>query len=277
MCHPKPLLLSCAAGIALLVFIVSCHKSSTPAPEDISYATDNVTTEQTFNDVENISDEAASVPSGSTFAYGSAAVAGNQCATATQSGDSITVDFGAKDCMCSDGRNRRGKIIVTYTGAHYTDVGSVHTITFDNYFQNDNKVTGTKTVTNMGLNALGQPYFDVSVNGSVTLNGGGTISTSWTRVRIWTAGYNTPGYQADDIFQVIGSGKMTCINGAVTNINITDTLVLANSCRWVEAGSVTFTLANGANRILNYGNTPVCDDQATLTLGNGTVKNITLP
>jgi hypothetical protein len=275
----KPSFRISAAAIVVLVivFIAACHKSTTPASEDTAYATDHLITEQSFNDAESISDAAASVPSGSSLTYRTTATTISECATVTHNGNAITVDFGTKDCMCNDGRNRRGKIIITYTGAHYTDSGSVHTITFDNFYQNDNKITGTKTVTNMGVNKAGQPWFNVSINGSVALNGGGIISSTWTRIRIWTAGYSTLGYLPDDVYNVVGSGKMTCTSGANVSINIVDTLVLANNCHWVEAGSVTYTLANGSTHTLNYGDIPACDDQATMTLSNGAVKNITLP
>jgi len=278
--HPsKPFLRISAAVIVIsvIIFIAACHKSKAPGPEDTTYATEHVIAEQSFNDAQNISDDAASLPSGGSLAYRTTATTSNPCATVTHNGNTITVDFGTKDCICNDGRKRRGQIIITYTGAHYSDSGSVHTLTFNNFYQNDNKITGTKTTTNMGLNKLGQPYFNVSINGAVTMNGGGTISTSWTRVRTWTAGYSTLTYQPDDVYQVTGSGKMTCANGSVVNINITDTLVVANSCHWIEAGSVTYTLSNGNTRTLDYGDTPACDDQATITLGNGTVKTITLP
>ena len=262
--------------IAVFIFTAACHKSSQPAIEDIGYASDQATTEQTFSDVQTIADQASTVNSGSTLAYRTTATTGSGCATVTRSTGTITIDFGNADCLCHDGRLRRGQIIVTYTG-NYADSGSVHTITFNNFYQNDNKVTGSKTVTNMGTNSSGQPYFDVQINGAVTLSGGGTISATWARVRTWTQGYDTPNDITDDVYQVTGSGNMTRANGQLVNINISAPLIAAISCRWIEAGSVTCTLPGGLTRVLNYGDTPDCDDLATLTLANGTTHNITLP
>jgi len=261
--------------IAALFSTASCHKKA--ASEDTGYANENATTEQTFNDVQTISDQAATMPSGATLAYKTSATTGSPCATVTHSGNTITIDFGASDCMCKDGRNRRGKIIVNYTGA-YTDAGSVHTITFDNFYQNDNKVTGLKTVTNMGPNAHGQPYFNVHIDGSVTMNGGGTTSTKWDRVRTWAEGYSTSDF-ADDVYEITGSGTLTRENGQVISMTISNStpLVCALNCRWIEAGSVTFSVSTGQSRVLDYGDTPDCDDMATVTLGNGNVRNITLP
>jgi hypothetical protein len=262
-----------AYTVSVIIFMAACHKNKV---EDTGYANDHATTEQTFNDVQTISDQAAATSS-ATLGYKTTATTIGGCATVTRTSGKIVVDFGNSDCVCHDGRKRRGQIIVTYTG-EYADVGSVHTITFDNYYQNDNKVTGTKTVTNIGPNSQGQPVFNVSVNGSVTLqSSGGTISTEWTRVRTWTAGYSTPTDMTDDTYQITGSGTLTRANGRVISETITAPLVVAYSCRWIEAGAITFSVATGQSRVLNYGDTPNCDDLATIKLGNGTVRNITLP
>lgn len=263
----------CYALIATSLIIFSaCRKNKVAATEDIGYASDHATTEQTFTDVQTIADQASMVSSGS-LNY---RTTGSGCATVTRGTGTITIDFGSSDCLCHDGRLRRGKILITYTG-NYADAGSVHTITFDNFYQNDNKITGTKTVTNMGSNAQGQPYFDITVSGAVTKAGGGTISANWQRVRTWTAGYNTPADPTDDVYQITGSGTMTRANGMLVNINITSPLTVACNCHWIEAGSVTYSLPGGLSRVLNYGDSSSCDDQATLTLANGTIRNITLP
>ncbi len=265
-----------AVTLSVVLFTAGCHKGN--SPEDTGYAADHATSEQTFNDVQAISDNAANVSAGP-LGYKTSA---GGCATVTKTPPTpttpgvMTIDFGSSDCTCHDGRKRRGKIIVSYTGG-YADSGSVHTITFDNFYQNDNKVTGTKTVTNMGHNSSGQPYFNIHVSGSVTLNGGGTVSATWDRVRTWTAGYNTPTYMDDDVYQITGSGTLTRANGKVINISITAPLVIANNCKWIEAGSVTFEVATGQSRVVNYGDVAACDDQATVTLANGTKKDITLP
>jgi hypothetical protein len=265
----------CSFVIAGTVIIFSACRKNKTTTEDTSYATNQAVSEQTFTDVQTIADQASTITSGS-LNYRIAATTGTGCASVTRSAGVININFGSSDCLCHDGRLRRGTIIVTYTG-NYSDVGSVHTITFDNFYQNDNKVTGTKTVTNMGNNSLGQPCYNISINGAVTLSGGGTMSATWQRIRTWTAGYTTPDEPADDVFQVTGSGTMITVAGIFVNINISSPLTIANDCRWVEAGSVTYTLPGGATRVLNYGNSPVCDDLATLILANGTTKNIVLP
>jgi hypothetical protein len=128
-------------------------------------------------------------------------------------------------------------------------------------------------------NSLGQPYFNVTVNGTVTLASGGTVSTNWTRVRTWTDGYTTLTDFTDDKYTVSGNGTLTRASGAVVNVSIptTSPLVFAAGCRWIEAGTLVFTLPSGLTRSINYGNTAACDNQAVLTLPSGLTYTITMP
>ena len=108
---------------AMVIITSSCRKQKTT--EDTGFASEHATSEQTFTDVQNIADQASSVSSGSSLGF---KTSGSGCATVTKTPGMTVIDFGTTDCLCKDGRTRRGKIIVTYTGA-YTDLGSVHTIT----------------------------------------------------------------------------------------------------------------------------------------------------
>ncbi len=267
-------LLRTSFAMTLVVFFMySCNKSKT---EDISYTADHTIAEQTFDDIQSISEQAAGLTTGATLDYKTTATTISGCATVTSEPGVITIDFGNTNCECKDGRTRRGKIIITYAG-NYFDSGTVHTITFDEFFQGDNKVTGTKTVTNLGFNRLGEPYYKIHIDGSVTLKSGGTIGILWNRERTWTAGYDTPDDKSDDVFNLLGAGTLTRPDGSVLNINITIPLVVATSCKWAKAGTVIFTLPGGKTKALNYGDTPTCDEFAKMTLSNGTVKTITLP
>lgn len=256
-----------------ITFFTACKKNDTTkdTTEDTSYASDQALAERTFDDAQDIADKAYDTPSGS------GAFKTSSCATVSHSGTTITVDFGPSNCLCTDGRERRGKIIINYTGA-YPDSGSVHTITFDNYYVNDNKVEGTKTVTNMGTNSSGQPYFNIAVDGTVIRTSGVSIHTVASRVRTWVAGYTTLGDRSDDVYNITGTGTVTRPAGTMTtSITGAAPLVVALSCNWIEAGTITYTLPSGLTRTLNYGDTPACDNMADLTLASGTVVHLTLP
>jgi hypothetical protein len=253
--------------LSVFTLVVSCHKQKKVTPvtttEDTGYASDQSTSEQAFNDVSTISDQAMATTSGGSLGYRGT----SGCATVHHSADTTTIDFGSTNCMCRDGRNRKGKILVIHTGGHYADSGHVHTITFDNYFVNDNK----------GHNASGHLYFNIAINGAVILSGGrGTVSEVSSRVRTWVAGESTATDRSDDAYEITGSGSITRANGTVVSTIITAPLQVAYSCRWIQAGTIQFAFG-GKTRTINYGSTPACDDQATVTMASGATRTITLP
>jgi hypothetical protein len=269
----------------LSVFIftaTSCRKDkkedTTSLEDDKQTAADNTLSDQSFDDIQNVADRSM-INTAGTMSYKTTACS----ATVTRSTDTTTIDFGPVNCTGTDGRTRRGKLIVVHTGGHYSDSGHSHTIISDSFYLNDNKITGYKKVTNMGRNSLGQPFFNIEINGTVTRTTGATITQVSNRVRTWTNGYTTKLNWSDDIYQITGVANITRTNssGVVRNTAVTVSssapLVVAVGCRWIQAGTITFTSATGASRSLNYGTTAVCDDQATLTLANGTVHTITLP
>lgn len=264
-------------AVAVLVatgLLWSCNKSdngSDAEEDDSTVAGDHAMLEKTYSDALTISDEAQETGSVSTYRVLPVILGG--CATVTRDTVSatrvITIDFGSSDCLCSDSVFRRGKIIVTYTGK-YKDSGYAHTLTFDKYFVNDNEVKGTKTVTNMGRNALGQPYYNILVNGSIVLDSAkGTISWNSTRVRTWTKGYSTALW-LDDEYSLTGSGVLTRASGRSYNINITTPLEASLDCRWIRKGVIEFVPSgSGVARTLNYG-PGTCDRLAAYTIGRKT-------
>jgi hypothetical protein len=260
------------------ILISSCRKRE-EKDNDTGAASDNSLAEGTYNDVNNIADEAST---GSLSSYlaphddGYKSVL-STCATVTidttVSPRLITVDFGATNCMCSDGRNRRGKVLVSYTGA-YRDSASTHTITFDNYFVNDNQIMGSKTVTNNGHNAAGHLVYSVQVNGQIIkASGGGTITWTSNRVREWIAGESTPIW-SDDSYLITGSANGTSAAGNSFTANITSPLRKNIGCRHFVSGTVALTPTGKATRYIDFGS-GACDNQATVTI-NGNVYNITL-
>jgi hypothetical protein len=121
-------------GIAITVvslssLATSCKKTASTGNEDVGYASEQAVTEKTFNDVQTIADQASTVSNGAGLNYRTSGITGSGCATVSSIPGTITINFGSSDCLCKDGRTRRGEIIVTYTGK-YAASGSVHTITF---------------------------------------------------------------------------------------------------------------------------------------------------
>jgi len=263
------------------MLFTSCKKKQDDTDNDTSAAGDNALAEGTYNDVHNIADQASTgtlssyTPTYNSNEKGLLSTCATVNINTTVTPHTITVDFGSTNCLCVDGRYRRGIINITFTG-NYRDSASTHTISFTNYYVNDNQVLGTKTVTNLGRNSAGHSVFSISVNGSIiksAANGGGTITWTSTRQREWIAGESTPTW-SDDVYLITGSASGTNAHGNTFTAQITIPLRRELSCHHFVSGRFDLTPTGKATRTIDFGN-GACDDQATVTI-NGNVYNITL-
>ncbi|HRZ41877.1 MAG TPA: hypothetical protein P5228_04145 [Bacteroidales bacterium] len=157
------------AIVAMALIAFACQKDQQDDYTDLSK--DQNTAETLFNEVKDIADEAYSTKSksGKSGDQTEWVIIGT-CATVsldtTVSPKLLTIDFGTTNCLCADGKYRRGIIQISFTGP-YKDSGTVITHTFSNYFVNDHQVLGTKVVTNNGLDTNGFLSYSVVVNGSI--------------------------------------------------------------------------------------------------------------
>ncbi|MCI1188616.1 hypothetical protein MON38_14395 [Hymenobacter sp. DH14] len=182
----------------------------------------------------------------------------------------LTIDFGTTNCLCADGRYRRGKILVRFT----TDVnrrtaGAV--VTRENYFVNDNQHTATRTFTDTGLGSF---TVDVTNASIIRANGGGTHSwtANWTFTR--TAGYGTP-QVSDDVYSVTGSATGTNRKNVGYTATIQSPLIKRADCpKYFVQGTIGVTNTNSKTMTLDYG-TGTCDNVATVTV-NGHTRTIQL-
>jgi hypothetical protein len=269
----------------ILFYACQKEKETTDLEFDTTTSQDNSLAESTFNDVNNISIEAVESHDINTYKIRSSESSMlSTCASVTVTPDSagatsgnIVIDFGQNDCQCIDGRFRRGKINVAYSNfIHVT--GSVITTTFTDYFvgqesTNMYQVTGTKTVTNNGINAAGHMNFSISVDGHLTNGDGKHLDWYSTRTREWIAGESTSTW-LDDEYVITGSANGTSFDGKSFAVIITDGLHVKLNCRWITSGKFELTPSGKATRTFNYGNGD-CDATATLSV-NGREFTITL-
>lgn len=265
------------AAVVFSLTIAACNKNNdddNPVPatqeEDINYGNEDARIDQAFDEAENFANEAEIF--GAVALKGEESPLGSGCATVTKdvANKIITIDFGPANCLCKDGRYRRGKILVSYTGT-YREAGHVHNISFSDYYVNDWKVSGTKQVTNMGRNAQGLMYFNVSVNGSLyNETDRTTISKSANRVRTWLEGDYTNNV-SDDVYSIRGSGVLTRPDGTDYDVKITEALIIAMNCSWIKQGVVQITPQGGIARILDYGG-GACENKATVKVGTKTYE-----
>jgi hypothetical protein len=231
---------------------------------DTTEPTETAMLERTNDEILNIVDQA------NTGSLGQFKTRGN-CATITRDSISIphtiTVNFGTTNCLCMDGKNRRGIINVSYTGK-YKDPGSVRTITSNNLFVNDNQIIIHKTVTNNGLNAANHTSFSVNASDTIikALNAG-TISWTTSRTREYIAGEGTAQW-IDDKYSVTGTANGVRSNGLTWSMNITQPLIIDCSCVYrIVSGVLQMQPQGKALRTLDYG-TGACDNDATVTINS---------
>jgi len=272
------------ASISSLV-LFSCRRDKkeeeqpSPIDNETQSASNNALAEGIYNDVHNMSDQA--VNDGNLTTYKIAGSLEDMALTCVDTiiRDTVSsprrtiIDFGTDNTICQDGKVRKGKIIISHTG-RYRDSATVITTTFDEFFVNNNKVMGTKTVTNKGRNSLGQPTYTINVNGSILLaNGTGTLTWSSARTRVWTQGYNTL-FWNDDVYSITGSASGTTAAGKSFDMQITTALIKQIGCRHFVSGKFDFTPQTKPTRTIDYGS-GTCDNNATVTI-NGTTYPITL-
>jgi hypothetical protein len=197
------------------------------------------------------------------------------CATRTYNHETRTmvIDFGKTNCMCRDGKNRRGKIVSVFEGRPHSDKARVTTKLVD-YFVNDMQHTGVRVVTFVNQNVK-----HVVVNDASVITPEGTISWKAERVIERIAGGDTPRL-ADDVYII--KGKATGVNRkGVAYVAVTEKplkKVLAPGCaRHFVSGILVIKNKDGNTFKLNYdptGDEP-CDNIAEVTI-NGHSKTITL-
>lgn len=254
--------------------LTACRKDKTIQDEDsdTSSSADNSLAEGIYNDVNNMADQAAD---GSLATYRIVDREGGiLSACATISNDTsvtphiLTIDFGSSNCLCKDGRNRRGKVMISYEG-RYRDAGHIHTITFSDYFVDDNQVLGVKTVTNNGKNTSGNTVFTINVDGKIIkANAGGTIIWKSNRSREWIAGESTLSWN-DDVYLITGSATGTSATGRNFTLTILTALRKEIGCRHFVSGQLSLAPDNKLTRLIDYGN-GTCDNEATVTINNKT-------
>ncbi len=268
--------MSTAFLFAGMIALNSCNKEKTDT--DFTTANNQALADETYNDVNNVSDEASQTGSVS-YKDNDANSLLSGCAIVTRDTvsaiRSTTIDFGT-GCTGIDGKTRKGKIMISYNGP-YRQEGTTITVMFEDFFVNDNQVLGTKTIHNDGLNGAGNPSFTINVQGQIILaNNLGTIVWTSARIREWIAGVSSPS-RDDDQYSITGSANGTDAGGNEFTATIVDALIrnLAPTCRrHFVKGNVLIQRSGKPDKSIDFGNGD-CDNQAVVTV-NGTSHIITL-
>ena len=259
--------------------LVACKKTTTstttetPTTASTAIATssnDDNTADAAFMDLKNITDQTgieATTKGIDSTKY--------PCANITVVKDTIlhtltaTVDFGSENCLCKDGKYRRGKIQVQVGAKGLNVAGATVVYSTSDYFVNNNGVSGTKTITFIDEHTINI----VVLNGKVTKSDGGVITWNTNRTRTMTAGQSTPLDLTDDVYEITGTTSGINSLGNDYKFTVLTPLVKALACDWIKSGQLKIERAGKLDAVVEYGDGS-CDDKGTVTVGNTTVAII---
>lgn len=276
----------CLLACGVLLFS-SCKRAQ--LNRDTTSAEDNALAQTLWDDVGNQVESSAThaeYDSTQTRSWGA-------CATLTLDTTpgvfpmTITLDFGEENCEGADGRMRRGKLIYTLSNT-YRNEGTSMTVTTDDYFVNDYKVEGTRTVVNKGKNTNDQWVFQITVeDGLIITPENENISWISERTRTWIEGSETGLFTPDgnggflgiegildDAYDVSGTAQGTDRDGRSFSVATTNPLRVRINCRWITMGTLELEPEDLEKRIVDYG-ADECDRQADVTI-DGNTYSITL-
>jgi len=172
----------------------------------------------------------------------------------------ITIDYGDVNCEVRPNLYKRGKEIISISDS-LVNLDAERTLTFENYFINDNEVLGYKKLTNTGENLDG--FMNFSIDNDLSIG-------EWTRVsvgtKIWIEGFDTLGPH-DNVFLLDGSSLTTLADGTSISRTITQSLRIDRLCGYITEGIVSIVWNDSNTAILDYGDGS-CDDQAVIFIND---------
>lgn len=268
--------------IIILTFLFSCNKELKDlSPDGGSTADNEIVNESYSKDVEDLASTAVlgdPNSGGREEAIHTGIDDPSKCAkikievgTEPYSG-TITVDFGGTGCKDSRGNVRKGKMIITYAGKRFIPGSSVKVEMVD-YFINDKKVEGTRSVTSEPTSTELKPVSKIVLKDGKCTSPDGTFSThEFTHVRTWTRLSNP----LEDSWTLSGSGSGVSRKGVAYTMTITKDLVFKKSCEashvFIAVSGIKILNKGGKEITIDYGN-GICNNLVSVTY-NGVTKVI---
>ncbi len=222
--------------------------------EDVSTSVDNTVT-QAFNSHSGSAD--------GRYGYSTNGEL-SECSTVTWDSAASTCTIHFDHCNGRNGHTRDGNIIIHYQGGNYWTPGASWDATFDNFYIDDNKVTGTRHVVNNGP-ASNTCTWSITANLTFTRsNDGSTRTWTSTRTREITQGYGDT-VCTNHIYKINGTATHADTQSG-NSASLTFTNIIRDlSCAYITAGTIAVVPNNSRpNRSIDFGS-GACDDLATVT------------
>ncbi|MBX2842959.1 MAG: hypothetical protein KTR26_14405 [Flammeovirgaceae bacterium] len=245
---------SIIAALIFSVALISCqNEGDNLSSDEVLDAT--AFSENAFNDLSyDIDDATVDIE----FSNGRRGIGFKDCATRNieepEEGGypkTITIEFG-EDCTNPAGHSKSGKIIIILTGAK-DEVGSQKIVEFEDFYVNDNKVEGKRTITYLG----DYTYSIVMEGGKITTPEGEVITREANKERKMIEGMDTE-IRSDNVFQITGTASGSA-EGTSYSKEITTPLISSLNCPWIKSGVIETTIG---------------ETIATLDFGDGTCDNL---
>jgi hypothetical protein len=190
----------------------------------------------------------------------------------------LTIDFG-EGCVGPYGKLRSGKIIVKYSerGDFYK---ADRSITFENYFVNNNQIIGEIFIEKHNLNEEGFYENNYRAAFSILFSGGQTFTIRGERKREWIDGVRD-GDRTNNVFRLSGAFTGRSTRGVNWSHEIIEPIIADFNCKnsgffLFSAGIKEVTFSNNRRtrtRVVDYGE-GTCDNTFTITI-NDEVRTIT--
>jgi hypothetical protein len=173
----------------------------------------------------------------------------------------LTINYGDAREICDDGFTRFGIIRATFSGK-YLNKGTSVEVTFENYEKDFYKISGTSTLTNLGLNSDGYITYSWIVEDALIKGINTNIEWEGKHTRTWVAGRSkeSQGLVDDDVFQISGVASGRNSRGNTFTNEITQIYVSDLSCQWFPTGRSELNIPNLELRTINYDTGDSCNN-----------------
>lgn len=186
----------------------------------------------------------------------------------------ITIDYGDGCTIEINGETftRKGKIEITITNRWFLP-GAIRASKFIDFYVNDIKIEGTRTIENKGENAEGNIEFAITLtDGKISFNDTLIYKREAERTKEWVRAANP----LNDIWYIEGGCSGVNLDGYEYSHLVTEKLMVVRceelKHRWTIVQGVVEIVKNGNTATIDYGN-GTCDNAAILTI-NGEEKEI---
>ncbi|TAD97536.1 MAG: hypothetical protein EAZ97_12375 [Bacteroidetes bacterium] len=184
----------------------------------------------------------------------------------------ITVDFGT-GCTDKSGRNRKGKMIITYTGIIPSPTNG-RTITFENYSVDGKEISGTITTSALQINAdKTVQHSRTASNMLIKFTDGTTLKYNGNHTFILDINGKSD-FSNKVSVKITGSSSGTSRKGVNFTNTISKALVTKFACAKVPVEGILEVTTDKNKASIDYGNGS-CDKKVTVTV-NGKSKEISL-